>query len=418
MTKSQKLAMRMSECRQRLNELTGLEELTDEQRSEMAALSVEYQKLEPEYRAALVVEDTDGGDGEERSEDGEGAEYRALVERSRLGVYLSEAITGRQVDGAEAELRSAVFGDAARDGLVPWEMLLPRQVDEERQDVATSYASDVGRNQQSIVARVFARTAAAFVGVDMPSVPIGDVSYPIFEDGDTADLQAKGGEHDAVAAMISAKTLDPVRLTARYLFNTVDAMRLSGLEEALRGDLRGTMGTELDKAILVGDGTAPAWSGFFDDAASTGITNAANATAEVDYDRAAVLASLGIDGKHAASAMDVRLLFNVEGLQKLHSLFKTNGHYSAADYLRENSGGLMASDHAPAKNAKRVKLLLYRMGAGGMNAVAPVWQGLEVIRDPYSQAAKGQVAITAVAFHSFGILRPGAFLVENIQVDA
>ncbi len=320
MTKSMKLALRLSECRQRLNELLEVEELTDEQRSELSALTQEVQKTEPEYRAAVVAEDR--SEDLETRDDGEGAEYRALVERSELGAFITEAVSGRAVVGAEAELRSAVFGDAARDGLVPWEMLLPREQEEERVDVATSYSSDVQQNQQTIIERVFAQSSARWLGVDMPSVPIGDVSYPVFESGDTPTLVAKGGAHDAGEAVITAKTLEPVRLQARYLFSQVDAMRLRGLENALRSDVRMALATELDNFVLNGNGTSPQWSGLYDDAASTGIVAAANADAVATYDDAAQLAAKGIDGKHAASAMDVKLLWNVEGLQFVHGLFK------------------------------------------------------------------------------------------------
>ena len=41
----------------------------------------------------------------------------------------------------------------------------------------------------------------------------------------------------------------------------------------------------------------------------------------------------------------------------------------------------------------------------GRNAVAPVWRGVELIRDPYTNAGKGQVRLRVVSFWSFKILR-------------
>ena len=56
MTRSQKLTVRLSEVRQRLNELLGVEDRSDEQNAELETLTGEAQKLEPELRAAIVAE--------------------------------------------------------------------------------------------------------------------------------------------------------------------------------------------------------------------------------------------------------------------------------------------------------------------------------------------------------------------------
>ena len=56
-----KVALRMSEVRQRLNEIAGLSDgdLTDEVRSEADKLGTEYSDLEVRNRAALVGESTE-----------------------------------------------------------------------------------------------------------------------------------------------------------------------------------------------------------------------------------------------------------------------------------------------------------------------------------------------------------------------
>ena len=66
--------------------------------------------------------------------------------------------------------------------------------------------SGVGTNQQTILARVFADTAAAFIGVTMPAVGIGEASYPVFEDGASAALVAKGTAKSAEAATIGERS--------------------------------------------------------------------------------------------------------------------------------------------------------------------------------------------------------------------
>ena len=51
-----------------------------------------------------------------------------------------------------------------------------------------------------------------------------------------------------------------------------------------------------------------------------------------------------------------------------------------------------------------------------MNAVAPVWEGLRLIRDEVTQAAAGQIQVTAVALYNFKVLRPEGFVRTKIKV--
>ena len=71
MTNAQRLSVRLSEIRQRLNEVVGLEgdAYTAEIRAENDKLQTEYRDLEGKYRAAVIAE----GD----------AEKRALASRTR-----------------------------------------------------------------------------------------------------------------------------------------------------------------------------------------------------------------------------------------------------------------------------------------------------------------------------------------------
>ena len=179
MTNGQTLQLRLSEIRQSLNELSGLDTPTDEQRATMATLSTEYPTIETRWRAATIAE---ADAPEPRAADGEDTERRALVERVELRAYVHEAATGRAVTGAESELRAAVFGEHAREGLVSWEALLPRH-DEQRADTATTAPTDVGASQASILGQVFADTAASYLGVSLPQVGIGEVNYPVLSAG-------------------------------------------------------------------------------------------------------------------------------------------------------------------------------------------------------------------------------------------
>ena len=153
MTTAQKIALRLSEVRSRLNEIAGLEgeAFTPEIRAESEKLTTEYGDLESRQRAAIIA----GGEAETRkANDGEGREIRSLLEKASLGVFLSGAANQRDVDGAERELRAAL--DLAADQ-IPLDVLLPADV-ETRADAATNVTASIAETQSSIAGRIFAES--------------------------------------------------------------------------------------------------------------------------------------------------------------------------------------------------------------------------------------------------------------------
>ena len=161
MKASQKIALEMSTKREALNALLGEDELSDDQRSEMGTLTERMQQLEVEARAAILAE---GDPTITRTDvsDGEGRELRSLIDRASVGMIFEAALEHRATDGAEAELQ-AHYRLAANS--IPLVMLETRAV--------TPAPSDAGQNQAAIIPGVFPQSCAAFMGVDMPTVPTG-----------------------------------------------------------------------------------------------------------------------------------------------------------------------------------------------------------------------------------------------------
>ena len=52
----------------------------------------------------------------------------------------------------------------------------------------------------------------------------------------------------------------------------------------------------------------------------------------------------------------------------------------------------------------------------GRNAVAPIWRGVETIRDPYSGAASGEVAVTMLMLWNLKILREAGWSLFTTRV--
>lgn len=411
MTNAQKIALRLSEVRSRLNEIAGIEgdAFTDEIRSESETLEREYRDLETRHRAAIIA---DGATETRAAEDGEGRELRALMGKATLGEYLNGAAHGRDVEGAERELRAALKLDADQ---IPLDLLLPLDVEkraEERADAATNVASSIADNQSSIAGRIFAESAGAYMGIDRPTVPVGDTTYVTLTAGASADYRSDGVAKDAEAATFGTKTVSPSRVTARYLFGIESTARLRGMEEALRADLNATLADKLDAVALTGqavvNNVSPAVEGLIaqltDPTDPTGVAKAA------DYlglypDR--------VDGKYSSDGSNVRVLVNPATFKQAYPLqMETSG-----ELLSEKlpAGRFRASANMPDAASDIAKVLTYT-AVSRRGFVQPVWRALTIIRDPYTKAAEGQVSLTAIVLTGAAMVDSGPYKLHEVKI--
>ena len=407
MTNTQKIALRMSEVRQRLNEVAGLEgdAFTDEVRSGSEKLQNEYRDLETRHRAAIIA----GGEAETRAaNDGEGREVRRLAERARLGEFLSSAAREKPVAGAEAELRAALNLDADQ---IPLDVLLPPGV-EERADAATNVTASVADNQSAIAGRIFAESAGAYMGIERPTVPVGDTTFVALTAGATGDFRSDGVDKDADAATFATKTVSPSRVTARYLFGVESTVRLQGMEEALRSDLTATLADKLDAVALSGQAAvanrSPAVEGLISQL--TDPTDPSDVATWGDY---LGVYSGRVDGKYSADGSNVRLLVNADTFKQAYGLqVATSG-----DLLSEHlpAGRFRASANMPDTASTIATALSYAAGPR-RGFVQPVWRALTVIRDPYTKAASGEVALTAIVLTGAAMVDSGPYARHEFKV--
>ena len=421
MLRSQEKQLRISEIRQRLNELAGKADLTAEERAEIDTLSTELSTVEAQYRAAVQAED--GEAREQRAAgDGEGAERARLQAEIRCGEYLAAAVEQRAVAGAEAEMNAAV--GLAPVGLMPWAALVPRRPylrdnarrGEQRADVAiTAPATGNPINQAEILARVFARSATAFLRVAMPSVGVGQASFPVFATGTDADMAAKGAAVDAEAATFTANVLSPKRLSAAYLFSLEDTAVTRGLEAALREDLGGAMSNAMDKQVLTGDGAGANVPGFLGGHAD-GLVIPADVAGDVaSYADYRELVTDQVDGVYANAAANVRLLVAPSTYKHADTIYRANEtEETALEAVMRLAGGFQISGNMPATANNNDVVLSFRGMAPA--AQAPVWEGIRLIRDEITGAAKGQIRITAIALWSFKVTRKDQYKAEKVKI--
>ena len=422
MTTSQALQVRASEIRTRLTEIAGLEgdALTDEIRGECDTLTTEYRDVEIRTRAAIVAEDEDRQAAELRlhpdAPDAETRAVRALQGRASFGRYLSGFADGEQLSGAERELAEH-RGITTSGNVIPWDALLSAAPAVELRADAVTPAPATGNptNQAAIIQRVFARSAVRRLGVAMPGVGVGIASYPVITEGPDPAFVAADGVKEATAGTLTANALLPKRLQGRILFRLEDVMTVTGLESGLSADLSASLSNQLD-AQLIGAGDATV-RGFLATAANGGLAAYADPAAAIDFAGAAEQAARGVDGTYAGGEDECAWIIGTATYQTLAGLIQANDSASATERLRRLLRDFMASANIPAAASNIQQGILAKLGAvDSINAVCPIWEGLKLIRDDVTNAAKGQVAVTAIAFHNFKVLRAAGFVRTKVKL--
>ena len=389
MTNAQKIQIRLSEVRERLNEVSGLEgdAFTAEIRTESETLTREYGDLESRHRAAIVAEGDEAAKAvTEPTEDSETRERKALRSKARVSDHLAAALTGRGVTGASAEYSDAV----GLAGLCPMELL--DGPEPEVRAVTPGPSSETVTATKATVPYAFARTDAAALGVSMPMVSPGEAHYPALTTAPPAGAKAKDAAADSTAAAFSLTKRTPGRITGQFVIRVEDLSLLASMERDLRQAIAASMANSLDAQVINGSGASPNLSGLFHQATD----EAADGTTETFATAIERFAGL-VDGTHANAWGDIRAIIGVATFAKYAAIFANanKGDISAFDHLMSKLGGLRVSTRVPTKTTNAEKALAV-LGAQGQSIVVPIWSGLEIIVDPYTSAAKGQRVLTAV----------------------
>ena len=407
MRKSAQLTIRASEIKSEINALEPGDATLEKRRELLASLNT----VEAAFRTALTTEeeadstgpDANGLTAEER-------EFRQLETKAELRQAFRSVMNGDPLTGAEKELQEhrGLSGHS-----IPWDLIGPRPAPrtEDRADAVSAAPADSHLQQHPILARVFARSATATLGVAMPMVATGEQNFPVVTTADTAVILAKdAAEGDAADAGITAHTIEPKRLQRSYLFRREDQAVLGGLEEALRADLSMAVSDLLDAQVLAGDGTTgAAFSGFLATAANGGLTDRGDSPARVTFALAAGEAARGIDGRYAGNLSECAVVIGDDTARDLASKFQNNDSEAALAYMSKTTMKTMASANIPAVASMFQEGVIARMGASGANAVCPTWDGLFMIRDEITGRKSGQIALTVGMLAGFDILRAGGF---------
>ncbi len=383
-----RLQLRASEVRQRLNELAAVDELGDAEREEIDTLTLELRDVETRYRAALAAEEPETREGD--AGDPEARELRRLHAAASASEVLAAAARASVPTGATAELQ-AHYGLGAH-------MIPLRLVAEELASVTTP--TGTATQQEETEMPVFpsplgdaSNTRRFIAGTGALSVPTTS------EPTDGPDAVAESAAVADTTITIGGVTLAPKRIQISAEYTLEDAATFAGLEEDVRRVLREAVADGLDRQAARGT------TGIFDVGADADDAN------EITYAAAVAHAYSRVDGRYATGLAEVGLLCGSETLAKLGSVFAatTGGDVSAADKLAMLLRDLRVSAHAPAA-ASDVQQGVFVLGSR-RNAVQAIWegQGIELLRDPYTASATGEVKLTAVVLADFAITRAAGY---------
>ena len=422
MKKSDTLQVRMSELRTEIRALQDKNELTDKERGKLDKAVNGLMTAETQFRAALAEESAaeleirNGGKG-----DPETKERMKLEERARVGNYLAAAARGSSIDGVEKELNEAWgLGTVAGHVTIPTELVC-RDMDapvEERADAVTAPGIENPVRKGRFLDRILGGDSfASRVGVTFDNVPVGVASHVLMTGGTTAQQLSAGEAIDAGAGTFTLKEIRPSRQSARYVWRVEDLAKLEGLEAALRRDIRRVMAIKMDTAIFDGDDNPTAAAdditGLVDAAGVHVATAVARTASGVTFE--SLLSSFAglLDGLHAKTPADVATVFGPGLNQELIKGFPVQTEATTAKKVLSDIGFMYGvNDRMSAETPVKASTLIgvgsragYRQGA----AVAAMWPVMQAITDPYSGAAKGEIALTVHALWNFEIVRPDVF---------
>ena len=390
----------------RLSEIAGAE-LSDETRGELDTLRAEYQDLEKRADACRMAGDA-SPDIPATVETSEGREYGQLITRSSIGEIFDASFTHKPLTGATGELQTHLGMDLNQ---VPLALLRRQQPEDGRLEVraVTPAPADVGTNQMPTLMYVFPMSAAAFLGVNQPTVGVGEQLFSIMTNAPTVGTPAENADQAETTGAFSTETLAPRRLQASYFYSREDRSRFAGMDESLRESLSMGLSDGLDDQILSGT------NGFF---TGTNLANH-NVTATTTFDL--YMSQFGysrVDGRYANSASEIMTVMGASSYAHAGETYRnTTVDRNVLERLQDVTGGIRVSSHVPAAAGTPSKQnAVMRVGMNGQAAVAPIWDGIQLIPDEITKAASGQIVVTAIMLWNFKIIRTADFYKQQIQL--
>ena len=393
MTESQRLQIRMSQTRQQAND-------ADISEADRESLVVALSDLETQYRTALAAE-TGQIDEDFSGGAAESSEFRSLIQRATGGAEFGAAFAaiaaGRNLAGG------AVMAELQAHRGLPGH-LLPLDVVMEHRAAITGLSGSPAQ-AQAFAPYVFPSRVAQFMGWGFPRVAYGTPSYPVVTTPVQLSTPGEGNDAAETTGVIAADALTPQRTQGSLRYSREDAARFAGLGDAVRAHVSAAYASAVDQRCLT-DTTSGLLS----------ISEPIDPASETGFDD--YIGTLIPDGQYSAVPGDVRMIIGAMTAAHAVAEYKTNNspisaYRSMLDLV--GNDGLRVAHGIPAPSAN--DQAAFSVGiVGGPHALAPLWDGLEVLVDPYTSSVKGEVTVTILGHTALKILRAGAYTRHRFQL--
>ncbi len=397
MLDSVKIQKRQSEIRQELATLAGKESPDENEVRSMSDLDTEYTTNETRYRAALIAEDQErkeaGVEFEERSE----KEFSDLISNFEVRQIAMALDEGSPLSGQTAEVVQEMRQQGGYQGIpIPFLAL------EQRAGETIASGTPDPISTRPLIERLFPNSVAAAMVGQLVSINSGETEWPVATQGATTGWATS--ETGDVGSPQEFQTIDralaPDHNLGCQMVLTRKTMKQSGgaLEQAVRRDMNSSISTAIDKAVFLGAGSGGEPLGLIPGAATYGFTETAvNGTATYNALRAEATKFLIAN---AGGYSNVRLLFRTELLDQLDDqVIEVGSGLTDLDRLEKKLGAVITTANAleaPTGSPVESKAVMTTNVGGVAPFFIGQWGGIDLIRDPYSKAASGQLKLTAI----------------------
>lgn len=368
----------------RHNELAALQTRSEEESNELEGLVKEVAELDKQ----LLELAEQNPPVQTRS-----TQFNELLTRASLGRLVNGFLADRQ-DGAERELLAEC---RMQENMIPLAMLEPP----ETRAVATIGGNIANMTSDSVLP-IFRTGEHQFFNVAMPMVPAGQASVPVL----TTPASVGGGFNASQAASITdgAFTIvsaEPDRFQAGFEFRRRDAARLPSLDSDLRNALSQSLSEKLDSELQK--------------TLISGLT-ATDTSKNADYGSYVDLIFENVDGRFAQDSNDIKAIVGSSTFAHAGKQFQADSGQNAIQFLRSESGGLRVSPFVAGTASKKQNVFL-RLGMR-RDCATYTWDGIELIRDNVSSAAKGEIRIWGVLLAKTIITRAAGFKLYSWQIES
>jgi HK97 family phage major capsid protein len=394
MLQSTKIQSRQSEIRESIATLSGKSDPSEDEIRQMDDLSKEYRSNEARYRAALISEDTERRDAGNELETRQSQEWSDLVSGFELRQVMLHLDEGKPIDGRTAEVIQEMRSAGGYRGVpIPLEALEVRA----GETVAANIPSPV--STQPIIDRLFPSSVSSAMGARLVNIPAGSVEWPITTDGATAAWAAtEAGDVGGTSAFKTAsRTLSPDQTLGVQMKVTRKSMKQAGgIEAAIRRDMQAAIQAEMDRAVFLGTGLTGEPNGIIATAAAYGIAvEDTSGVALWSKFRTEIVEFLKANTANGPG--DVRVMIRPEVWDYMDGkIFDPGSGITEWDRMSSRVKSVVQSSNALAAPVTNESTALLTTSVGGDPFFIGIWGGVDLIRDPYSDAQSGGLRLTGL----------------------